>query len=92
MLERQLPHQHRVQRDPHRPYINLPTIVSFSQNHFRGSVTWRPTWGLHQSLGLCPLGTQTEVNQFQVIAIDDDVFWFDVSVGDLLRVEELYGL
>ena len=82
IFEGKIPARHRVQNDPATPDITIQAMVSFSSDHFRGSVA-RTTASSFQCFALFVSIRQTKVDDLDVVLlVEKQVFWFEVSVAD----------
>jgi len=79
----QVAHEHSVERDPAGPNVHINPVVALACHHLGRRVAWRAT-GSYQSLARLVLIGKTEVHNFDyfLVCVQQQVFWFEVSVSD----------
>ncbi len=80
--------EHDVHDHPHGPGVALCSVAAFQ--HLRRDVVGCPVWSAHQ-LVLRHFFCQTKIYQLYmgviILFIQQEIFWFDISVTDALLME-----
>jgi hypothetical protein len=88
-----MPTKHCEQNNPATPYIYKHWVVwIFGLDHLRRSIARRPAKSLKLIL-LIIKRTKSEINDLYLsIRIYEDIFWFEISMGNLILMKVLNSL
>ena len=88
-LKRRKAHIKCVNNDSNAPDIDLE-VISFALENFRGDVVGSPTNRAFKFPLEFELGCESEITNLDIeVLIDEDVSEFQISVDDVLGVQEL---
>lgn len=91
IVKRQSTHQQHIEDYTAAPHINLGSRVQLSRNHLRSGIVGTATAGL-QEIAIRHDIAQPEIGDLDVLlAVDQQVLWFQVAVNDLVSVAVFDG-
>ena len=91
ITEGKVPADHGEEDDSAAPKVSLNRVIPcFPLDDFGGSIAGRAAKRLEFFI-FVEVSAESEVDDFELsVVVDEDVFWFEVAVSDVVGVEVVY--